>query len=1403
MKRLLTTLVALVALIGTAWCAPVTKGAKVDVSSLRLRENVRVTPPPAPGKLTSMSAAPSASPQGILKRLKAVGSDGTEWDLTIQCFHNRWCDMFNGDYSFEEMPYYLGACSVSKLNEDGTLYHNITLPLFWPVKENSMEPAGFDDILAGADQGLNLFSTQGILMGGETGNSIWPNPQQIFVNTINGAPYLEDILSQDAPTTLSITSDGNGGYNVTADVRMVQSNLIGVSELKVTANYPKAPNFALNNFQRIYLVGEPQGWNVYNGEIPVARTSEDSRIYGGSLYIPSGKFMFRFYGELGDWSSWSIGSQDSDTSMEIWFDGSGLYNGPLSEGEQYSDNGKGAWSIPSWNGGRIYANVDLDAAQVSFRKMQDPDAFYPVFYQSDVNVNTADYPLKRISDKIYEGIVDIPAELQGEGNVINLVFSDNSGNIYVNTDYVITSKSSDDITVDRVEKSSEINCTTGGYVFAVQDYKGTRLKVSIDLMTGFVRFSNPDVVPVTPEELELQFAPDTPETLVFGELTDITVTYPEGVLDEDENYVWQASDGGYIRVIRCSRIPGKTVFTVRADALGEWGMQVGSNLGDQLGIEALERRFNVVAPDYAQNGGEEITLKGRNLSGDYSAKLTRKEPGVYTGTLDLDGQTIFRVYVPTANGDVALAPNMGGGDSWEFESQSGSESFSVRVGDESSIGQTFELQNVTEDISNEDDYWTIHDFFLGSRYVGQSELTVDLNTMTARLSRPDFKPYITVDKSERKIFADTEFSVEIRTNVGDDLYEGERNGMISIDNPEVVSFDRIERQDEETFRYYFRTGNVDDVTKIHISSPLLQQKGMEAAFVVEVFTSVNPEDIQLRFAPDTPETLILGKPVQITATYPVGILDEYEIWLYNVTIRGEERTPGSVTWNICPDQIGELYSGCSSDLHNRLGFEGINRVFNVVAPEYAATADEINVVGINTSGDFRQTLAKNSEGIFFGTLDLDGQTAFRIEVPTGGEDVVIGGYYDGNGFDFNGKDVYVDLGENNQWGARYILVDVVDMISDSPDGHYFGTTFSGQYELTVDLNTMTATLRSADFKPYITVDQPEMKVRRNSEFIVRVKTNVNDDVYEGEHNGFITIDNPGLAWFNWLERIDDETFDYHFYAGGEFGTTTVHISSPILREAGLEATVEVNVADLKTESLTLSSPQVTVRQGEYAYVSCTPAPYQEVEVHAHIQNEGPFEFWGMWDNRFLILAKEVGEQEVTFTASDNEELTATLKVTVLPADAKVAEHIVYTELEPEQRTRLYLDEHQDGGEAAPAWSSSDESVAVVDADGRVTALKAGRAVITADCGVHQVMAGIHVKNSTDVDEVAESRVNVYSQGTAVTVVGTEEGDTVSVYAADGSLMTSRRSDGSALRFDLGVRGAFVVTAGSESFKVVL
>jgi len=1102
----------------------------------------------------------------------------------------------------------------------------------------------------------------------------------------------------------------------------------------------------------------------------------------------------------GDWSSYSIGSHDDDSPVEISLDESGIYSGPLSEGEQYADNGKGSWSMPSWTGGRFYANVDLDAAQVSFRKMQEPDAFYPIFYQSDVNVNTADYPLKRVSENIYEGIVEVPAELLGEGNVINLLFSDNSGNTYVNTDYVLTSKNGENLTVGRVERNSEINCTTGGYVFAVQDYKGARLKVSIDLMTGFVRFSNPDVVPVTPEEVELQFAPDTPETLVFGELTDITVTYPEGVLDEDENYVWLASDGGYIREVRQTRLPGKTVFTVRADVLGEYGIQVGSNIGSELGIEAIEYRFNIVAPDYVQNGGETITLNGRNLSGDYSTTLTRKEPGIYTGTVDLDGQTIFRIYVPTAEGEVVLGSGMiGGQDRWEFDD----ESFFVAYGDEVAAYHEFKLQNVTYAIANEEDKnW----LFLGSRSVGESELTVDLNTMTARLSKPDFKAYIDIEQTEIKAFAGVEFSVTVKSNVGEDLFVGADNGMITFDNPEVASFVSIERWDEETFRYVFVAGDVDGETKIHISSPLLQENGLEAAFILTVQASVNPEDIQLSFAPDTPETLTLGKPVDITVTYPVGILSGNQVWLQNIDTFGGEENPGSMTWTICPGHVGEINIVCTSELHERFGIPGIEHTFNVVAPEFVRTAgDEIKVKGVNVGGEISTALKKTSDGVYSGVIPINGMTSFRLYIPTDNGEIILGNIVNVTGIPYDETVfIYANEGEETAWGRKYTLHDVTDYLPTHPQSCYLVTGTDDYVSmLTVDLNTMTASLKSADFNPYIMVEETDIKARPYNEFTVSIKTNVADDLYIGEQNGFIIVENPEVASFNWLERVDDENYRYHFN-GQSYGTTTIRISSPLLREAGQEAVVNVTIGDFTTESITLSTSDVIVREGEYAYVSYKTEPFADAWIYAfYVSDENNVETLGVGNSRYLILGKSAGENVVEFHAGDNYNVSATLKVTVLPADAKVAEHIVYTELEPEQRTRLYLDEHQDGGEAAPAWSSSDESVAVVDADGRVTALKAGRAVITADCGAHQVMAGIHVKNSTDVDEVSESRVNVYSQGTAVTVVGTEEGDTVSVYAADGSLMTSRRSDGSALRFDLGVRGAFVVTAGSESFKVVL
>lgn len=1065
MKRLISTLVALMTFIVMAWPSPIAKGPSPGASALKLRSGLNLSTTSTGTKPISESS-PGISHKAI-KKMKALDSNGEEWDVSINLTGWKCSELFSA--SFEDVPYYLIECAATKSNGNGGVLHKIELPLFWPANASLTDLLPIDDLTKLSEQGLNVFSTRGNFVEDPSHYQIWPEPQQLYFSIFNGEYNTNNYLSQSNPTTVTFTTDGSGGYNIDLDIFFNSESLIGSSELKLSSHYANAaelPKLSMTEYPCLYLIGQPQEWDIDNGNIAIQRVSNAARVYRGNLYIPSGQFEFRFYGQLRDWESYSIGAMDDDEPVEIQFNNEGMYEGPLYEGGADSQKGKGKWSAPDWAGGRFKAEINLEDKKLAFTKIAEPEAFYPVFYQQDVSLNIADYPIRKVSDKIYEGIIDVPAELHDNNQPLMLIFSDKSNNLYDQEDYFISRNNGDDIYIDRIEKSGRIFNGTGGYVFRVVNYPGTRLKVRIDLASGHVFLSNPDVAPITPEEVALSFAADTPENIVFGVPTDITVTYPEGVLD---NYYISLDCDRYdaFSIADIVRNPGSITYKIIPNVIGELKLQASSYLGNELGIAPVERSFNCVAPDYI-HAAETITLKGHKENGTYEVEMKKTADGVFSGMIDLDGQTVFRIHVPTDNGQIVLGPIADYFEGWSF----GSDTYYNNKGNEDEMCQQFFLLDVTSEIETEDGK---NSFFLGTANEATSEIIIDLNTMSVVL----FKP-----------------------------------GM----------------------------------------------------------------------------------------------------------------------------------------------------------------------------------------------------------------------------------------------------------------------------------------------KPYFSIDQTDYKARRNEQFRVVAKSNITDYHYD-QSRPYITIENPELVWLDWVYRENDNVV-YQFNTNESTGSTLIHISSPMLKKFGIEATVKVTVDEFKTEAIILSTPLATIRQGEFAKVSYESEPI--AGQWTWMQSEGnSAKAFNDENSSFYVLGNSVGETNIEVVAGDNENVRGQLKVIVIPADASRAEHIVFTQLEPHAFLSLSLDDHKDGTAANPQWSSSDESVATVDAQGNVTAIKAGRAVITADCGEHQIMAGIHVPNSVEAAEIAAPEVSVFSHGTSVTVIGTNAGDMVNIHAADGALMSSRKSDGSTLRFELGIHGAFIVTAGRQSFKVVL
>lgn len=111
----------------------------------------------------------------------------------------------------------------------------------------------------------------------------------------------------------------------------------------------------------LFLVGAPSDWKApemanaefYASNWALAEETRGSGVYTGTLAIPNGAGMFRFYSDLQGWDANSLGASPNDwENVDIAFT-DGVYNGSI-----YA--GKGNFNIPSWAGGYMDFTINLN-----------------------------------------------------------------------------------------------------------------------------------------------------------------------------------------------------------------------------------------------------------------------------------------------------------------------------------------------------------------------------------------------------------------------------------------------------------------------------------------------------------------------------------------------------------------------------------------------------------------------------------------------------------------------------------------------------------------------------------------------------------------------------------------------------------------------------------------------------------------------------------------------------------------------------------------------------------------------------------------------------------------------------------------------------------------------------------
>lgn len=175
------------------------------------------------------------------------------------------------------------------------------------------------------------------------------------------------------------------------------------------------------------------------------------------------------------------------------------------------------------------------------------------------------------------------------------------------------------------------------------------------------------------------------------------------------------------------------------------------------------------------------------------------------------------------------------------------------------------------------------------------------------------------------------------------------------------------------------------------------------------------------------------------------------------------------------------------------------------------------------------------------------------------------------------------------------------------------------------------------------------------------------------------------------------------------------------------------------ESATVSKTEIKIAKGSSVKLSATVSPADFTDNYAWKSSNTEVV---TVDNTGLVKAVGVGEAKVSFIAGN---VKASCTVTVYQGATGISVSQKIAELDPGETVTLSATVKPDNVEnKSYTWSSSDESIAKVDADGTVTAVAAGKADIIATSDDNNSLTAKCTVTVRDVT-VAESAQDIQSE----------------------------------------------------------
>lgn len=186
------------------------------------------------------------------------------------------------------------------------------------------------------------------------------------------------IQAEDNPVDIALVDDLYTGSLVKGKGSFQIPDWTEDADLKITVNMSTEGKYTVK-FEKggvdvtgkkfIYLVGAPGNWVAPDAANEASYADwklydmGNNGIYTGKFNIPADKFQFRFYKALTGWDGGdSMGSQAEDAAVNLEWD-EGIAMAPVVV------PGKGAWTDPTWAGGKVSIEVNVTEGVISFKKL--------------------------------------------------------------------------------------------------------------------------------------------------------------------------------------------------------------------------------------------------------------------------------------------------------------------------------------------------------------------------------------------------------------------------------------------------------------------------------------------------------------------------------------------------------------------------------------------------------------------------------------------------------------------------------------------------------------------------------------------------------------------------------------------------------------------------------------------------------------------------------------------------------------------------------------------------------------------------------------------------------------------------------------------------------------------------